>query len=180
MRKDYRETVYNTLKERDTEELLDIWQKNDRYEWSDVAFDAIKQILLQRLGEIPEQGEPIYDQEELKTRGEEKSEQEEENEPVFYKPRDVLALELWLNRAAIAMVVIAILINLLNFGNTRRIVLGLFATSRNYVILEWVIALVLTILNIIVGSVIYYFSLKALSSILKILMEMEFNSRSGE
>jgi hypothetical protein len=44
------------LEQRDTEELLSIWTTNDRAEWTDDGFDAIGQILLDRLGSLPAQG----------------------------------------------------------------------------------------------------------------------------
>ncbi len=52
-------SIYNRLKERDTDELLEIWQQNDRDEWSEDAFTAIHEILLERLGEEPPQQEPL-------------------------------------------------------------------------------------------------------------------------
>ncbi len=44
--------VRHTLDQKSTAELLQIWQANDRQEWSDEAFIAIRQILEAR-GEIP-------------------------------------------------------------------------------------------------------------------------------
>jgi tetratricopeptide (TPR) repeat protein len=38
---------------RDTEDLLEIWQENDKEQWVDEVFEIIKDILLERLGEIP-------------------------------------------------------------------------------------------------------------------------------
>jgi hypothetical protein len=59
------DSVYKSLQEKDTEELLEIWQQNDRNEWSDKAFVAIHEILLERLGsEPPEQGPPPEDERE--------------------------------------------------------------------------------------------------------------------
>ena len=43
------------MKLKETEELLEIWSDNDRLEWSDEAFEAIRVILLERLGEVPPQ-----------------------------------------------------------------------------------------------------------------------------
>ena len=42
-----------------TEELLDIWNKNDRYSYRDEAFTAIHEILLFRNIKIPEQDTAI-------------------------------------------------------------------------------------------------------------------------
>ena len=40
---------------KDSDELLKIWVKNDRLEWSDEAFSIVHDILLERLGSVPEQ-----------------------------------------------------------------------------------------------------------------------------
>ena len=38
-----------------TYELLDIWEDNDRSQWSDEAFQVIHDILIERTGSVPEQ-----------------------------------------------------------------------------------------------------------------------------
>jgi hypothetical protein len=55
---EYQSKIYAHLKEKDTDELLKIWKENNRSEWTEEAFDAIWSILSDRLGEVPEQGEP--------------------------------------------------------------------------------------------------------------------------
>jgi hypothetical protein len=47
--------IRRKLEERDTEDLITIWQKNDRDEWTPEAFVAIREILISRTGKIPEQ-----------------------------------------------------------------------------------------------------------------------------
>ncbi len=42
-----------------TEELEAIWRSNDHTQWSDAAFDAVREILLERTHELPEQAAPI-------------------------------------------------------------------------------------------------------------------------
>ena len=51
---DLRNQIYNNMQLKSTDELLRIWKQNDHEEWSDVAFEAVKQILLQRTGTLPE------------------------------------------------------------------------------------------------------------------------------
>jgi hypothetical protein len=55
--------IYNKLQEKETEELLEIWQQNNRDEWSDNAFTAIHEILLERLGSEPPQQEALPEDE---------------------------------------------------------------------------------------------------------------------
>jgi len=43
-----------------TEELLEIWEENDRARYSDEAFEAIREVLLRRGVAVPEQRDPYY------------------------------------------------------------------------------------------------------------------------
>jgi len=49
--------VYARLNERETDELLKIWEENDRNMWTETAFQAIYKILQERLGSVPTQKE---------------------------------------------------------------------------------------------------------------------------
>jgi hypothetical protein len=49
-------SIYQNMQLKDSDELLGIWIKNDRSEWSDEAFLVIHNILLERLGSVPQQG----------------------------------------------------------------------------------------------------------------------------
>lgn len=44
-----------------TEELIEIWQNNDRTEWSNDALDVVKELLQERLETLPKQNTPIND-----------------------------------------------------------------------------------------------------------------------
>lgn len=56
MSNDFRKYLYNNLNQKSTEELIEIWQENDREEWSDIAFESIQEILQNRLETLPPQG----------------------------------------------------------------------------------------------------------------------------
>ncbi len=47
--------VKNELQLRETDDLLEIWLTNDHSEWTDEAFEAIRQLLRERSGEAPPQ-----------------------------------------------------------------------------------------------------------------------------
>ncbi len=47
--------IYNELNLKSTDELLEIWEKNDRSVWSNEGFTAIKKILRERQVSIPPQ-----------------------------------------------------------------------------------------------------------------------------
>jgi uncharacterized membrane protein YhaH (DUF805 family) len=51
----YLDAIKTRLQEKTNQELLDIWTKNDRREWSSDAFDAIKTILTERNIPLPQQ-----------------------------------------------------------------------------------------------------------------------------
>ncbi len=52
-------SIFSSMQLRTTEELEEIWQFNDRTEWTDEAFDAVRKILLARTHALPEQDEPV-------------------------------------------------------------------------------------------------------------------------
>jgi DNA-directed RNA polymerase subunit RPC12/RpoP len=54
-----REQIYNNLNLRETEDLIKIWQTHDSNAWTDLAFDVVKNILQQRLGEAPSQDNTV-------------------------------------------------------------------------------------------------------------------------
>ena len=49
--------IYRSMDARTDNELIAIWMKNDRAEWSDAAFDAIKEIIISRNIRIPSREE---------------------------------------------------------------------------------------------------------------------------
>ena|SRR6266498_2124209 len=50
-----RDQIYDNMRLKETDELVEIWKRGDPAEWSDTTFEVIKEILLERLGEIPPQ-----------------------------------------------------------------------------------------------------------------------------
>jgi hypothetical protein len=61
MGEELRQQIYIRLSEKETAELVEIWQTNDRATWTDTAFDVIRETLQERLVELPPQGEPVYE-----------------------------------------------------------------------------------------------------------------------
>lgn len=47
--------LYENMRQKTTEELLQIWVENDRTEWSDEAYAAIRQVLTERNVSLPAQ-----------------------------------------------------------------------------------------------------------------------------
>jgi tetratricopeptide (TPR) repeat protein len=65
MADDLRTQMYNNLIIRDTEDLLEIWQSGDTDQWSEEVFEIVKEILLQRLGEVPPQSQKTQERQSL-------------------------------------------------------------------------------------------------------------------
>ncbi len=62
MDQELKDQIRSKMQEKDTQELITIWKKNDQTEWHEEAFDVIREILLKRTGELPAQG-PVADAE---------------------------------------------------------------------------------------------------------------------
>lgn len=50
--------LLSQMREKETDELLTIWQQNDRQVWSDDAFEVIHAVLQERLSKVPQQAAP--------------------------------------------------------------------------------------------------------------------------
>jgi hypothetical protein len=186
MSNELRDQIYNNMNLKETEELLEIWQTNDRVEWADSTFDVIKELLVKRGVEIPEQDDPIheYDEEETEVENYDFSELElkimdDGNPPDFYDPFEVLKLSKWIEWAAKAMVVGIIVYNLTRFPGFKNIVEAFFSQDPNSLLIN-IIAFVFLAINTITGIAISYFLLMTLAQALIILMQMEFNSRKAK
>ncbi len=53
MESEHIEIIQKELSLRETEDLLEIWQLHEKEEWTEEAFEAIRLILLERLGYVP-------------------------------------------------------------------------------------------------------------------------------
>jgi len=172
-----REQIYKTLNLKNTDELLEIWETNDREEWSDTAFEVIEEILQGRGVEIPEQqvdNSEGFTKQELKII-------DDDNPPEFYDSFEVLQLIKWLKWASIASIVIALAFGLFAWIVTRSIFLQIYgAESWSMFNVFSSTCFPLIIMTIGFYVVFLYLPLKALARILEILMEMEFNSRKAK
>jgi len=183
MSDEIRRQIYNELNLRETEDLLEIWRKNDRKEWSDIAFEVIREILSKRLDEIPPQEIPGDDQEEQESFEDNRLEEwevkllDDENQPELYDTLEVLKLRDNINKVATGVIVAYVLLGLSNLQFGRALLRGMpmsFSETMQSLPNE-----IFTILAVGLQIVLTYFPLKALAQILRILMEMEFRSRKA-
>jgi hypothetical protein len=145
-----------------------------------MAFEVLKEILRERLKEIPVQDEPVFEHISESSENDELEEWEarlldKEDQPELYDTLEVLKLRDNINRAAIGVIVIYVLLGLLNFQFVRNLIQGIPLTFSE--ILQSLPNVIFTLFTVGLQIVITYFPLKALAHILRILMEMEFNSR---
>ncbi len=184
MSEELREQIRNDLNLKDIYELLDIWRTNNRVAWSDTTFEVLEEILKERIREIPPQEEPVLEPEgpvQHKDRLEDWETKllENENQPELYKVREILTLRQNVNKVAVAVIVVNILLGLLNIEFIRAFLLGIPVSSVE--IMQSLPSTTIAVtLSVGLQIVIVYFPLKALAQILRILMEMEFNSRRAK
>lgn len=181
-----RDQIYNELNLRETEDLLDIWHTNDREEWSDMAFEVIKEILTARLGEIPPQEETTYTTDAHETSGVDINEGLEEwevkaldaeDQPDFYDTLEVITLKENIDRTLKVVIVVNLLIGLAQFTWYRSLVSAYVPNRYDLSFAVNIIAVLIDAFGVGLQMAIMYYPLKALMNILRILMEMEFRSR---
>ena len=104
---------------------------------------------------------------------------DDDNQPKFYDPLEVLELRDNINKTAEAVIVIYGLTNLLSFTYYSFLIRSYFRVAEEYSLMVDMIVLALTGIAAAIAVAITYFPLKALTHILRILIEMEFNSRKS-
>jgi hypothetical protein len=167
--------IYNNLNLRTTNELLEIWQKNNRYEWTDTAFEAIQKILSERGEEVPPQGSPVLEPEKDDDADIADDEFSEEAlaPTTFYDPVDALLLIDWLEWTGKAAILVSVLNGLWEAYPSILAVYKEFPLSD----FSHPLAIVIEIGIFVFSGFLIYLFLRAIAYILKILMEFEFNSR---
>lgn len=158
--------IFNNLNLKETEELVEIWITNDRVEWSDLAFEAVKAILAERLETVPTQNEPLFEHKTTEEKGTVYYEVSKCAFPRFYNPMEVIKLNKMINLSASAVVAVLILAGMLNLPSLQQLFFSFFFNSTQSAILfSWVSAVVLSILSITLECFISYFAIKSFASI---------------
>lgn len=179
MSSELRKQIYANLNSKDTEELLDIWKTNDRVEWSDLAYEVLKEILTERVNTLPQQNEPIFEKDEEETADNledwETKILDSENQPELYDTLEVIDTVRNINKVAKASIFIYAFVFVIDSSPIKLFFGGGMSILQEdpFFILNGIETIFVAVLQIAV----VFFSLKALSHILRILMEMEFNSR---
>jgi hypothetical protein len=186
MSNELRKQIRGRMNLKETDELLSIWQTNNRVEWSDEAFEEIRKILKERGENIPEQNEPIYEiqdiDDETLNKGLEEWEVkllDDENQPEFYNTADVIFLGKNIDLTVKAMIFVYLASSLLAIPYFVSLVKGFFPGLNGFDIPIYIFSFVFSIVSAAITIAVTYFPLKALTHILRILMEMEFRSRKA-
>jgi hypothetical protein len=175
--------IYENMNLKETDELLDIWETNDQVEWSDEAFAVVEEILKARIGNLPAQNEPILEHDDEEIIDDDDLEDwegkllDDENQPEFYSTLEVISLNDNINKTAKAVIVVNGILALWYFQTFRKMVIGIFPTIGD--IPGILTSLLIVALSVGLQIALTYFPLKALGHILRILMQMEFNSRKA-
>jgi hypothetical protein len=103
---------------------------------------------------------------------------EDENQPELYDTLEVLNIRDNIDKVAKAVIIINVISGIINFQYFQAFLVGAFPRISNIPEILW--SLFLTAIGIGFDIAIVYFPLKALNQIIRILMEMEFNSRKAK
>lgn len=177
---EWRNTVYSNLNLLETDDLIGHWRNHDEEEWTPVAFEVMEKILIERLGELPAEVE--IEEPESKT---EKNTLEEksnlftelkalikDNDPVFYDPEKVTLFVKWIFRSVNILVILYVVKFIFDTMPVFRT-----AFDPNYYGSGVLLSLFASLVGLILTCLLLFFSYKALGYVLKVLKEMEINSR---
>ena len=103
---------------------------------------------------------------------------DDKNQPQLYDTLEVLQLRDNVKTLSVAVIVVWILLGLLNFQFIRMLLLGVLIPFS--AVIGSIQPMIFTTLAVGIQIAIIYFPLRALIQILRILMEMEFNSRKAK
>jgi hypothetical protein len=194
MNKDFRQRIYNNMSLKETDDLLRIWFENNRDDWSDIAFEIIEEILIERLGKIPSIEDSTIqtllqsNQEKEDTAAEELDNltlamdqiKETGHITVFYDPNEVIQIKRFINKGLIYVIGALILFSLIKAPEMFNIIHSFFSHDPKWILLAITLTFFMFVLCVTFECFIYYIGFKSLSSILGILMEMEFSSRKSD
>ncbi len=101
-----RDEIYARMSERDTEDLIEIYQENDLEGRTEESLEIVRQILVERLGTLPEK-EPVKEDKEATV----KEEFEFPQDKVLYRIAD------WSSRLSVIILTVAFINAVLSLGN---------------------------------------------------------------
>lgn len=176
-------SIFASMRQKETDELLRIWARNDRAEWTAEAFEVIRQVLEERQVDVPPQGEPLEEEEAVP---EEESEQSlaelweilaEKEPPEFYNAKEVLWLVQRMQKFAKIALGVTVITSLPYLLTYHGIFNSYFLNSPPNAWIAWVLTVVIWVLLAGFSAGLYFYGFKAVAFVLQMLLEMEFRSR---
>lgn len=159
-----RDEIYARMSEKDTEDLIEIYHENDLESPTEESLEIVRQILLERLGTLPEP----------ETEAEEESSPDEEEEEEFEFPQDKVLYRIadWSSRLSGIIVAVAVINVIVKSGSY-------FAFIIDVPLAEWnssrIFDLVITILSYL-ETLLYagflYLLLQAVTEVIYLLMDI--------
>jgi hypothetical protein len=160
-----RRQIYSRMQAEDTEELLDIWRRNDRTEWTDEAFEIVHDILLERLGSVPEQGE--FPKEETQ-------EEVEDDEDIYHHPEKLIQIASW----AKVFSWVALVLPVISGALTQMLIMR--TSSTGYLVLVQMSWILPNLTLALVAGGFFFLILQALAELIYIIMDIEENTRQAK
>ena len=170
-----REIIHGNLDLLETDELVKHWLKHDENEWMPIAFEVMEGILIERLGELPSQ-DYQFDEPAPPAQSKMKSLQElnnlmSDNDPVFYEPNKLGVFIRWINRFLYLLIIFSTFQFILYCWPYFR------AIKEVKLTLSFGVDIGLAFVFLAIKILIFFIVLKTITFVLKVLKEMEFNSR---
>jgi hypothetical protein len=156
--------IRSRMEEKTTEELAEIWQKNDRTEWSAEAFEVIREILLDRLGELPPQ---------IMT---EESDDTDDADDIYHNPSRILKIASW----AVVLSWFFLALGVVLFIGVIRIGILRFAAPTSMDDLISTLYAVLSPFVIPLVSFFFFVLLQAVAEGIYVLLDVERNTRHDD
>ncbi len=179
-------TIYNALNTKETEALLEIWETNDHFEYTDLAFQFIHDILLQRGITPPTQNQPIYEHTKIKKPlfpkfvFDYQKYAGMEDQTVFYSPHKVRKIGVWLNKFTVIFIIGSILSEIIFSVQYFLQYLPTINKNSPLDVSLFVFENLGTLLGTLILSLSIFGLIKVLNMIMMIIMEMEFASRFNQ
>jgi hypothetical protein len=164
-----KQQILEQMQKKDTDELVQIWKAHDRTEWTETAFEIIRDILLERLGELPQQND-----------GNDQTESADEEVDTYHNPDHLLRIAVWGRALSQLFLILGILLIIGNIGYILITVSS--ASSSSASASAWFVTVYLFVLLFVpaIVSLFFFVLLRAMAEGICLLMDIEDNTRKRE
>lgn len=172
-----REQIVQNMEAKTTDELLQIWQRNDTQAWTSQAFQVIHDILQDRLGVVPPQGVALAVDPPAEVQAKAgPDENDTGDEDTYTTPSAVLDLAYWLSIASKVVVGLTLALMLI------RLITGvqaLQASPATSLLDGNILATLYAIISIGIAGAVNFFILQGASHVLYLLLDIQANTFRG-